>query len=85
MRTLLAGAAAAGLIQLAFIQTTPAQTVLKREPHYLAPGSVVFVDGGRCGVGKVMKVTGISKTTSRRRSCTTLNPQEATLSVFPAL
>ena len=83
MRALLAGPVAAGLI--AFAQPVSAQTILKREPHYLAPGAVVFVDEGRCGVGKVMKVTGISKGMSRRRACTTLNPQEATLQALSAL
>lgn len=85
MRTPLAGVVAAGLIQLVFTEAASAQTILKREPHYLAAGAVVFVDAGRCGVGKVMKVTGISKGTSRRRACTTLHPQEATLQALSAL
>ena len=31
---------------------------LKKEPYFLSPWSVVYVDNGSCGVGKVMKVTG---------------------------
>lgn len=80
MRALLAG-----LFALTFIQVASAQTILKREPHHLAPGAVVFVDTGQCGVGKVMKVTGISKGTLRRKACVALNPLQATLDVPPAL
>jgi hypothetical protein len=74
-----------GLFVLTFVQIASAQTVLKREPHYLAPGAIAFVDSGQCGVGKVMKVTGISKGISRRRACVTFDPQEATLRAIPAL
>ena len=80
MRVLLAG-----LCALALIPAASAQTILKREPHYLAPGAIVYVDTGRCGVGKVMKVTGIMKGISRRKSCVSLNPEEATLTPAPAL
>jgi hypothetical protein len=80
MRTLLAV-----LFALTSIQVASAQTILKREPHYLASGAVVFVDTGQCGVGKVMKITGISKGTSRRKVCVALSPQQATLGAVPAL
>ena len=74
-----------GLFVFAFVQVASAQTVLKREPHYLAPGVVAFVASGQCGVGKVMKVTGISKGISRRRACVMIDPQEAMLRAVPAL
>jgi hypothetical protein len=80
MRALLAG-----IFALALIPAASAQTILKREPHYLAPGAVVYVNTGQCGVGKVMKVTGISKGISRRKMCMSLDPQEATLQYLPAL
>jgi hypothetical protein len=80
MRTLLAALFALGLAQAA-----SAQTVLKREPHYLATGAVVLVDNGQCGVGKVMKVTGILKGTSRRKACVPFIPRHATLEFVPAL
>ena len=80
MRTLLAG-----IFAIALVQTASAQTILKREPHYLPTGSVVFVDSGQCGVGKVMKVTGIGKGHMRRKSCMSLDPQEATLRTAPQL
>jgi hypothetical protein len=80
MRALLAGS-----FVLAFVQVASAQTVLKREPHYLAPGSVVFVDTGQCGVGKVMKVTGIAKGNLRRKACITFNAQEAGLRAMSSL
>jgi hypothetical protein len=74
-----------GMLALSFVQTASAQTIRKREPHYLAPGAVVFVDSARCGVGKVMKVTGISKGISRRKACVPLSPQQATLGIVSAL
>ncbi|MEZ5763909.1 MAG: DUF6719 family protein [Xanthobacteraceae bacterium] len=57
------------LITFAGVQPSTAQNILKREPHYLAPGSIVHVDNGQCSAGKVMKVTGLTKGTSRRRTC----------------
>jgi hypothetical protein len=75
----------AGVFALAFVQAASAQTILKREPYFLANGAVAFVDNGQCGVGKVMKVTGISKGTWRRKVCVPLNPQQATLVATPAL
>ena len=57
------------LISFASVQPSAAQNILKREPHYLAPGSIIYVDNGQCSAGKVMKVTGLSKGTSRRRTC----------------
>lgn len=80
MRTLYAS-----LFVLSVIPAASAQTVLKREPHYLAPGAVAFVDSGQCGVGKVMKVTGILKGTSRRKACVIRPALEAALQTPPAL
>jgi hypothetical protein len=80
MRALLAG-----IFVFWLVQAAAAQTVLKREPHYLPPGAVVFVDTGQCGVGKVMKVTGIAKGHLRRKVCMSLNPQEAGLRSGPSL
>jgi hypothetical protein len=80
MRALLAG-----FFALSFVQVASAQIILKREPHYLAPGSVVYVDTGQCGVGKVMKVTGISKGISRRKTCIAFDAQQATLKGVPSL
>ena len=39
---------------------------LKNEPYFLSPWSVVYVDNGSCGVGKVMKVTGALGALRRR-------------------
>jgi hypothetical protein len=75
----------AAIFALSLMPAASAQTILKREPHYLAAGAVVYVDSGQCGVGKVMKVTGISKGISRRKACMSLGPQEATLNFVPAL
>ena len=74
-----------GILALSFTQAASAQTILKREPHYLGHGMVVFVDSGRCGVGKVMKVIGISKGISRRKVCVQLRPLQATLGAVSAL
>jgi hypothetical protein len=81
MRSLLAGFVALIVVAL----PASAQTILKRAPHYLAPGSVVFVDTGQCGVGKVMKVTGIANGPLRRKTCVPLSPQQATLEAVSAL
>lgn len=43
--------------------------VLKREPHFLSPYSVVFVDNGMCGVGNVMKITGALGSMRRKKIC----------------
>ena len=80
MRVLLAG-----ILALALIPAASARPILNREPHYLAPGVVVYVDSGQCGVGKVMKVTGASKGISRRKICMSVDPQEAMLTQLPAL
>jgi hypothetical protein len=74
-----------GIFALALVQAASAQTVLKREPHYLPAGAVVFVDTGRCGVGKVMKVTGFGKGSLRRKACVSLESQEAGLRTTPSL
>jgi len=68
MRVLLTGV----LTALTF-HTASAQTVLKREPHYLAAGAVAFVGDGRCTRGMVMKVTGRLKNGPRRKSCVSLS------------
>ena len=73
------------MLALALIPAASARTILKREPHYLAPGAVVYVESGQCGVGKMMKVTGTFKGLSRRKICLPLDPQEATLRYVPAL
>ncbi len=80
MRVLLAA-----IFAFALVSVASAQTILKREPHYLAPGAVVYVDTGQCGVGKVMKVTGILKGISRRKTCVAMDAREATLRHMPAL
>ena len=80
MRALLAG-----ILALALMPAASARTILKREPHFLAPGVVAYVDSGQCGMGKILKVTGTSKGISRRKICMSLDPQEATLMQLPAL
>lgn len=53
-----------------------AQTILSREPHTLNPFAVVYVQGGNCGVGKVMKVTGMDRR-QRKRTCVALDTATA--------
>jgi hypothetical protein len=53
-----------------------AQTILSREPHTLDPFAVVYVQGGSCGAGKVMKVTGLDRR-QRKRACVTLDAASA--------
>lgn len=49
-----------------------AQAILAREPHTLNPFAVVYVQGGNCSAGKVMKVTGMDRR-QRKRACVTLD------------
>jgi hypothetical protein len=57
------------------LQAASAQTILNKEPHYLATGAVVFVSDSRCAAGRVMKVRGIAKGISRRKTCVALGPK----------
>ena len=43
-----------------------AQTILSLEPHTLNPFAVVYVQGGNCSAGKVMKVTGLDRRQRKR-------------------
>jgi len=54
---------------------------LKREPYFLSPSSVVFVDNGRCGVGKVLKVTGALGALRRKKICVPMGREEASRAV----
>ena len=61
----------------AVAQPCLAQTFLKTEPHYLAPFSTAYVDNGKCGVGKVMKVKGALGGIQRKRICVPMGLEEA--------
>lgn len=50
---------------------------LKREPYFLSPSSVVFVDNGVCGVGKVLKVTGALGALRRKKICVPMGREQA--------
>ncbi len=50
---------------------------LKKEPYFLSPWSVVYVDNGSCGVGKVLKVTGGSGALRRKKACVPMGPEQA--------
>lgn len=52
-------------------------TFLKREPYFLPPSSVVFIDNGTCGVGKVLKVTGALGAIRRKKVCVAMGREEA--------
>lgn len=56
---------------------SPSPNVLKKEPYFLSPYSVVFVDNGTCGVGKVLKVTGERGAVRRKRMCVAMVREEA--------
>lgn len=56
-------------------QLTP--NFLKKEPYFLSPTSVVFVDDGTCGAGKVKKVTGELGALRRKRICVAMGPEQA--------
>jgi hypothetical protein len=46
-----------------------AQTVLKREPLYLAPYESAYVYDTSCGSGMVLKVTGLMRGLPRKKVC----------------
>jgi hypothetical protein len=50
---------------------------LKNEPYFLPPSSVVFVDNGTCGVGKVLRVTGALGALRRKKMCVAMGREEA--------
>ena len=50
---------------------------LKKEPYFLSPWSVVYVDNGSCGVGKVMKVTGSLGALRRKKACVPMGREQA--------
>lgn len=50
---------------------------LKKEPYFLSPTSVVFVDNGSCGVGKVLKVTGALGALRRKKICVPMGAEQA--------
>jgi hypothetical protein len=58
-----------------------AQTVLKSEPLVLAPYEIAFVLDPSCPVGKVLKVTGAIRGLHRRKACTALAGEQASLAV----
>lgn len=56
-----------------------AQTILKSEPLMLAPYEVAFVQNASCPSGKVLKVTGVIRGLSRKRTCVALPAEQASL------
>ena len=53
---------------------------LKKEPYFLSPWSVVYVDNGSCGVGKILKVTGALGALRRKKACVPMGREEASRS-----
>ena len=58
-----------------------AQTFLKSEPYYLAPFSVVYLDNGVCGVGKVQKIKGALGGIRRQKTCVPMGREEASRTI----
>jgi hypothetical protein len=54
---------------------------LKKEPYFLSPASVVFVDNGVCGIGRVLKVTGALGALRRKKICVPMGREEASRTV----
>ena len=57
------------------------QTFLKKEPYFISPWSVVYVDNGTCGVGKVLKVTGALGALRRKKACVPMGREEASRTI----
>ncbi len=60
---------------------SPSPNFLKKEPYFLSPYSVVYVDNGTCGVGKVLKVTGERGAVRRKRLCVAMGREEASRTI----
>ena len=58
-----------------------APNFLKNEPYFITPWSVVYVDNGTCGVGKVLKVTGALGALRRKKVCVPMGREEASRSI----
>lgn len=69
------------LFLCAVTQPSLAKNFLKNEPYFLAPFSVVYVDNGRCGVGKVLKVKGALGAMRRQKVCVPMGREEASRTV----
>lgn len=54
---------------------------LKKEPYFLSPWSVVYVDNGSCGVGKVLKVTGALGALRRKKACVPMGREQASRAI----
>ena len=59
------------------------QTILKREPLYLAPYEAAYVYNASCGVGMVLKVTGSMRSLPRKKLCVPSTLEQASLGVTP--
>lgn len=66
-----------GVACLFAVEAASAQTILKREPHFMPPGAAVLVDDGRCTTGKVTRVLMDHRGMTRRKSCVPLLPKQA--------
>ena len=73
----------AGLVLLAVVQPSFAQTLLKTEPLALAPHAVVLVDNGSCSTGKVLKITVIARGLRRKKVCVSAEESQASLGTVP--
>lgn len=71
--------ALAVLFVCAAAQPCLAKNFLKTEPYFLAPFSVVYVDNGVCGAGKVLKVKGALGGMRRQKTCVPMGQEEASL------
>ena len=54
-----------------------AEGLIKREPRIMQAGATVYVDNGACSPGKVLRVTAAFKGPSRKKTCVSLDPKEA--------
>ncbi|MBI3700671.1 MAG: hypothetical protein HY242_09555 [Afipia sp.] len=70
-----------GVLAVLFVcvvaQPCLAKNFLKSEPYFLAPFSVVYVDNGVCGAGKVLRVKGALGGIRRQKTCVPIGREEA--------
>jgi hypothetical protein len=80
MRTAVAVAVLCALSAPAMAQEL-APNFLKNEPYFISPWSVVYVDNGACGVGKVLRVTGALGALRRKKVCIPMGREEASRAI----
>ena len=67
------------LTALFTVQPSSAQKIYPNEPLMMDPYSTIYVNGGSCSAGKVLKVQGAPRNQRRKKSCVPMSDLQLTL------